>query len=155
MFRSLLRTIVEQRWLALLLDTLLFFALNLLDVHGRRRQVLRHCTSQLFDSLPHLLADREMRAVGRVLAMDVLPSNLLFRLSRAEEVGGKLCATHVVENLLTFPEAFSAMDVFGPFSTIQAHVAMILEDREIEGGDDARRACRLGQLHIVMRDLPA
>src|SRR5690606_4543530 len=57
----------------------------LLDVFGWR-QPLRHHTTDFLDSLAHLSANLEMRAVRRFLALHLVPTQLLFGLRRAKQV---------------------------------------------------------------------
>ena len=56
-----------------------------------------------------------MRLIGAGLALDLLATELLLRLGGAEEVGSKLGAAHVVEDLLALLEPLAAMD--GPMSS--------------------------------------
>src|SRR5690242_12687869 len=86
----------EERWLALALYTLLFARSHLGDAVRWRRELLRRRPTMIDNELAHVAPHAVVCLVGRVPALDAFAPELIFCLRRAEEVGGKLRAAHMV-----------------------------------------------------------
>lgn len=62
---------------------------------------------------------------------DFLAPELLFRLGRAKQVRRQLGRPHVVEDVLAALELLALVDILCAQSTVQAHIPMVVKDREI------------------------
>lgn len=69
-----------------------------------------------------------MGFVGLVFAGDLFPAEFFLGLRGAEKVGDQFRATHVVEDLLAFLEAFAVVNVLRAEPTVETHVAVILKN---------------------------
>src|SRR5688500_18552825 len=61
----------------------------------------------------------------------------------------------MIENLLALLESFTAVDVLRVEAAVEAHVTMIVEDREVLSRDHTRLIGRLRQVPVVVRELAA
>src|SRR3990167_3484282 len=75
---------------SLFLIQLLLRAFDLLHALLGYRQILRHGAAQLLNSLAHLLPHLVMRLIGALLAIDIVPLQLLFGLRGAEQIRRQL-----------------------------------------------------------------
>lgn len=82
-----------------------------------------------------------MRLVGRILASDGFPANLVLGLRGAEEVGGKLGVPHPAEDMLALLQPFARVDVFCSLTIVEAYVAVIGKDGEVARRDDSSGLC--------------
>ena len=107
----------------------------MLDAFGCR-ETFRHGAPQFLDRLTHLGANFAMGLVGVGLADDLFPAEFFFGLGCAEQVGRKLGATHVIQYVLTFLQALTRMDILRTESSVEAQVAVILENCVVARLDD-------------------
>ena len=62
-----------------------------------------------------------------ICSLHLIFSNFLFCLGNTEKVCNQLCATHVVEYLLSHLQLLFCMNIIHIHSTVQSHVTCILE----------------------------
>ena len=115
----------------------------------RRGQFFGHGAAEFLDGLADFVSDFAVGFVRLVFAGDLFATQFVLRLGGAEEIGGKLGAAHVVEDLLALFQSLAAVDVLRTQSTVEAHVAVVLENGVIAGLDDTSPFRRIGKLAVV------
>lgn len=111
--------------------------------------MLGHRAAEFFDRLAHFRPDFTVGLVGFFFAGDLFAAEFFLGLSGAEEIGRQLSAAHVVEDLLALFQAFAAVDVLRAEATVEAHVAVVLEDGVVAGLDHSGVFGGAGQLAVV------
>ena len=92
-----------------------------------------------------------MSLIGGRLAFDIVTAKFFLSLGGGpEQIGGEFCAAHMVENLLAFFETLCLMNCLGIQSAVEAHVSVVLENRIVDGFDDARIFGGIGELCVVL-----
>ena len=90
-----------------------------------------------------------MGLIGLFLASNILAAQLFVCLRSAEQVSSQLGAAHVIKNLFVFLETFTSVDFFCAEASVQSLIAVILENGEIIGLDNASLLRRFGQGLVV------
>ena len=90
-----------------------------------------------------------MRLVGLGFAGDLFAAQFVLGLGGAEEVRSQFGAAHVIEDLLALLQAFAGMNVLCSEATVEAHVAVVLEDGIVARLDHTSAFGRIRQLRVV------
>ena len=101
-------------------QTLLLFALDLLDTLPWRREVFGHSAAEVFDGVADFLADGIVRHVGIFLSLHIIAAQLGLGLRGAEQVCRQLLDAHVIEDILAFPQALLLVDVLGLHTAVES-----------------------------------
>jgi len=131
-----------------LLECLFHLGFQLFDAL-HRGQFLWHSAAEFFDGLAHLGTDFAVGFVGIVFAGDLFAAEFFLGLGGAEEIGGQLGAAHVIEDLLALFQPFPGVDVLGTEPTVEADVAVVLEDGIVAGFDNSGIFRSIGKLAVV------
>ena len=99
--------------------------------------------------MAHLGTDFAVGFVGIVFAGDLFAAEFFLGLGGAEEIGGQLGAAYVIEDLLALFQPFPGVDVLGTEPTVEADVAVVLEDGIVAGVDDSGIFRSIGKLAVV------
>src|SRR5690348_11408156 len=131
-----------------------FVAADLLDRLVGGGELFGWRTTQADDSVAYCAADAEMRSIGVILRLDAITADQRICLHNTEEVVNRLFWLHVIQDVLVRFQSLARGNLTGGL-TIEAAIAMILEDGKVLLRYNTGAAHRLGKMSILIGHLIA
>ena len=117
----------------------------------RGRQFFRHGAAEFMDCCGELFSNFEVGPVCGDFTADSVTPEFFFGLeSRRRDLRRVLCTAHVVEYLLVLLQGFALMDCLSIQATVEAHIAVVLEDGVVDRFNDTGVFCGVCELRVVL-----